>query len=118
MALTLTMADLADITPYEGELIDATWTDTERDEVGLQSQAYLCILLKYDAVTNWETMNAIYKILLTEYVARSVAMAGIMFNMLPFSRPVAQDMINVHAWRLMIIEEILNKSDTQDFMGV
>jgi len=121
MALTLTMADLADITPYEGENLSASWTDTERDEVGLQAQAYLCVLLKYDAVTNWATMNAVYKIILTEYVARSVAMAGIAFNLstvgATFSSLIEpEDMIQLHIYRLENIEKLIRESDKNDFI--
>uniref|UniRef100_A0A6H1ZVE2 Uncharacterized protein n=1 Tax=viral metagenome TaxID=1070528 RepID=A0A6H1ZVE2_9ZZZZ len=113
------MADNADVNPYEGENIDTTWTDTHRDEVGLQAEAYLCVLLKYDAVTNWASLNAIYKIILTEYVARSVAMAGILFNMENYTtRFEAEDMVTVHANRLETIEILLNNADVQDFLGV
>ena len=123
MALTLVMADINDITPYEGEDISATWDDTLRDEVGLQAQAYVCFLLKYDAVTNWATMNAVYKILLTEYVARSVAMAGIAFNMsavgVTFSSLIEpEDMIQLHIYRIEQIEKLLKDSDIHQFLGV
>jgi len=123
MALTLVMADLADITPYEGENLSVAWTDTERDEVGLQAQAYISVLLKYDAVTNWATINAVYKIVLTEYVARSVAMAGIAFNLSTVGATLSsliepEDMIQLHIYRIEQIEKLLSKADVQDFIGI
>lgn len=122
MTLTLVMADLTDITPYEGEALSAGWTDTERDEVGLQAQAYLCNLLKYDAVTNWNSLDSVAKIILTEYVARSVAMAGIAFNMatvgVTFSSLIEpEDMIQLHIYRIEQIEKLLDKSDILQFLG-
>lgn len=112
MALTnLTMADLADISPYEGELIDATWTDTEREEVGLQAEAFVCCLLRYDAVTNWAAIGAIEKRIMTEYVARSIAIAGIAFNMAGYtSRIEAENMLNINIWRLRAIEKLLEQN--------
>lgn len=118
MALTnLTMADLADISPYEGENVDTTWTDTEREEVGLQAEAFVCCLVRYDAVTNWATIGAIEKKLMTEYVARSIAVSGIAFNMAGFtSRIEAENMLNINIWRLRTIEKLLVDQKTLTFI--
>lgn len=108
MAMSITMADNADVDPYEGENIDATWTDTHRDEVGLQAEAYVCNLLDYDFVANWATANAQMKIILTEFVARTIAVQGIAFNMDAYtSRVEAEDMININMWKIKQIERIL-----------
>jgi len=119
MAMNITLADNADVEPYEGKNIDATWTDTHRDEVGLQAEAYLCVLLKYDIVTNWASLNAIYKVILTEYVARTIAIQGILFNTGGYNGPVEiEDMISISFDKLQKIQKILDKSDIQDFLGV
>ncbi len=118
MATNLTMADNADITPYEGENIDATWTDTERDEVGLQAEAYVSGLLDYDAVTNWANLSANLKIILTEFVARTIAVQGIAFNMAGYtSRVEAEDMINLSLWKIRRIEKFLMEPGALKILG-
>jgi len=118
MAMSITLADNADVDPYEGENIDASWADTHRDEVGKQAEAYLCVLVKYDVVTNWASLNAIYKVMFTEYVARSIAITGIAWDMSNFTdRVEAENMININWARLRIIEKLLAKADIQDFQG-
>ena len=117
MVLTLTMADLAVITPYEGENVGAAWTDETRDEVGLQAESFVCCMIRYDAVTNWAAIGAIEKRIMTEYVARSVALAAIAFNMVGFtSRIEAEDMLNIIVWRLRAIEKLLTDQKTVTFI--
>jgi hypothetical protein len=119
MAMSITLADNADVTPYEGENIDANWTDSMRDEVGKQAEAYLCVLLKYDVVTNWASLPAVKKIILTEYVARTIAVAGIAYNMAGYtSRIEAEDLINIHLYRINEIKEILERASVKDFLGI
>lgn len=118
MAMSITMADNADVDPYEGELVDATWTDTHRDEVGLQAESYLNNLLDYDLVTNWATLVANMKIILTEFVARMIAVQGIAFNMAGYtSRVEAEDMINISIWRMRQIEKILLLTGARKRLG-
>lgn len=120
MAMSITVADNADVDPYEGELIDATWTDTHRDEVGLQAEAFLCNLVEYDIVTNWATLGAVTKIIFTEYVARTIAIQGILFNTAAYVNGLeeTENMITISQNKLDKIEEMLAKQTVQDFLGV
>lgn len=84
-----------------------------------QAEAFLSDLVKYDIVTNWATLNAVYKLLFTEYAGHYTAIMALSYDTSGFpTRPEAENKINVHAWRIDAIIAILNNSDVQDFMGV
>lgn len=106
------VVDQSDVTPYLGENIDATYDATMQDDVGMDAQAYVIMLSKYDWVTNFATLKATAKRILSEYVARTIAMTGIAYNMDAFTTRIeAEDMINVHWARLMRIEKLLTEQD-------
>ena len=57
--------------------------------------------------------------MLTEWAARYAGMQLILFNMAGYtSRIEAEDMINVHLFRMKQIEKLLEDASVQDFMGV
>ena len=66
-----------------------------------QAEAYLCNLIKYDAVTNWTSLNGVFRLLFEEYCERYAAMEGIKYDMSGYgtaegaARIVAEDLINV-----------------------
>jgi len=116
---TVMLADTADVAGFMGANVNAAFTVTMQDLVGVYTEAYLCNLIKYDAVTNWGTMNATYKLMFSEYVARSIAVEAIKYDMDSYtSRVEAEDMINTHIFRLNEIKEILKDASAQDFIGV
>ena len=117
---TTMLADTADVAGFMGAGVDAGFTVTMQDLVGVYTEAYLCNLIKYDAVTNWASLSAIYKLMFSEYVARTIAVEAIKYNMKSTytSRIEAEDMLNIHFYHINKIEELLEKSDVQDFLGV
>jgi len=116
---TTIIADTTNVAGFMGANVDAGFTATMQDLVGVYTEAFLCTLLKYDIVTNWASLNAVYKLLFSEYACRAIAIEAIKYDMSGYtSRVEAEDMINVHAWRMHEIEEILKKADIQDFQGV
>ena len=121
---TTILADTTDVDGFMGEGIDTGFTETMEDLVGVYTEAYLCNLVKYDIVTNWLTLNAIYKLIFSEYACRTIAVEAIKFNMRGEgdagfgSRIEAENMINIHLYRLNLIEEMLKNADVQDFQGV
>ena len=121
---TTMVADTTDVDGFMGADVDAGFTTTMEDLVGVYTEAYLCNLIKYDAVTNWASLNAIYKLMLSEYVARSIAIAGIAYEMAGYAteeddaRINAEDLMTINLMRLEKIEELLSKADIQDFQGV
>lgn len=121
---TVMLADTTDVDGFMGEGVDTGFTETMEDLVGIYTEAYLCNLTKFDAKTNWETMNAVFKLMFSEYVARAIAVEAIKYNMRGegnagfASRVEAEDMLNINIWRMNAIEDLLNKADVQDFIGV
>jgi len=116
---TVMLADTTDIDGYTGAGVDVGFTETMADLQGVYAEAYLCNLIKYDAVTNWASLNAVYKLIMSEYVARSIAMTAIAYQTAGYTdRIEAEDMISLHLFRLNEIENLLSKADVQDFMGV
>jgi len=119
---TIMLADTTDVAGFMGAGVNAAFTTTMQDLVGVYTEAYLCNLIKYDAVTNWGTLNAIYKLIMSEYVARAIAVEAIKYDMgttsTYTSRVEAEDMINIHVYKMEKIELILSKADKQDFLGV
>lgn len=120
---TVMLADTADVTGFMGEGIDTGFTVTMQDLVGVYTEAYLCNLTQFDAVTNWATINAVYKLMMSEYVARTIAVSALQYFMTGeagtgFTRIEAEDRINVHLFRIGQIETLLKLAEVQDFMGV
>jgi len=116
---TTIIADTTDVAGFMGKNVDAGFTATMQDLVGVYIEAFLCSLLKYDIVTNWATMNAVYKLMFSEYACRAIAVEAIKYNMFVYtSRVEAEDMINIHLYFMNKIEKILDNADIQDFQGV
>lgn len=115
---TTMLADTTDIDGFTGANVGA-FTETMADLVGVYTEAYLCTLLEYDAVTNWASLNAVYKLMMSEYVARSIAVAAIAYDMSGFTDGIeAENMIKINWQRILDIESLLMKASKQDFQGV
>ena len=116
---TTMLADTTDVAGFMGLSVAAGFTTTMQDLVGTYAEAYLCNLVKYDAVTNWGTLNAVYKLLMSEYVARSIAMEAIKYDLNSYTtRQEGEDLLNIHIFRILAIEKLLQNADIQDFLGV
>jgi len=120
---TTIIADTTDVAGFMGANVDAGFTTTMQDLVGVYTEAFLCCLVKYDIVTNWATLNAVYKLLFSEYACRAVAIAAIQYNLLGSggntkTRIESEDQITIHWARMQEIKELLENSDVQDFLGV
>ena len=119
---TTIIADTTNVAGFMGAGVNAAFTETMQDLVGVYTEAFLCNLVKYDIVTNWATLNVIYKLMFSEYACRAVAVEAIKYDMgttaTYSSRVEAEDMINVHVYRMQEIEKILKVNGTKDFLGV
>lgn len=110
----------AEINFMAGENVNSTGNSiTNKNALTSQIEAYLSNLVKFNIVTNWNSLDSTLKVLFTEYAARYCAKQIISFNPSGFtSRIEAEDMINIHLYRMKLIEDILNKSSVQDFLVV
>lgn len=119
---TTIIADTTDVAGFMGAGVNAAFTVTMQDLVGVYTEAYLCNLVKYDIVTNWATLNAIYKLMFSEYACRAIAVEAIKYDMgttaTYTSRVEAEDMLNIHLSRMDEIIKLLNESSIQDFLSV
>jgi len=116
---TTIIADTTDVAGFMGENVDVSFTTTMQDLVGVYTEAFLCNLVKYDIVTNWASLNAIYKLMFSEYACRAIAVEAIRYNPSGFSSLTeAEDMININIYKMEQIKQLLEKSDIQDFLAV
>lgn len=119
MAYTRTTITEAELAFYYGINVSAGVTTDASDFYVKVEEAYLCNLLKYDFVTNWASLNAIYKILFTGYLGRMAAASAIMLDTSGYTDGIeAENMVKVHWQRALDIQALLNKADVQDFQGV
>ena len=119
MAATSILSTDDEMNAMAGELVDTTgWTDANKTAWGLQAEAYLASISQYDWSTNVATILGVAAEMLSEYVARYVAMQAIAFNMAGFtSRIEAEDMINIHIFRMLAIEKIVSDPSFVDFVS-
>ncbi len=116
---TTIIADTTDVAGFMGKNVDAGFTVTMQDLVGTYTEAFLSNLVKYDIVTNWLTLNAVYKLMFSEYACRAIAVEAIKYDMNSYTdRIEAEDMIEVHVWNMKRITALLEADGVQDFMGV
>lgn len=120
MVYTGTIVTEAEMQFMAGENVDSTGdVEANHNYLASYAEAYLCTLVKYDIVTNWDSIDSTYKQIFTEYAARLAAVNLILYNTAGYtSRIEAEDMINVHIHRMKKIEALLSKADYQDFLGV
>lgn len=99
---------------------DGGWALNSEYEAWIEeAEGYLCDLVKYDIVTNWASLNAVYKLIFTEYASSYAAIQAIKYDMSGYtSRIEAEDMINVLWARMQQIERLLKDEDAQSFIGV
>ena len=119
MAYTGTIVTEADMALMAGEMVDATGNTADNHTLlAAQAEAYLSAVLRKDIVTNWATLTAVTKAMLTEWAARYAGMTLIAYNMVAYSsRQEAEDMINIHWARMQMIEQNLRFSTVNDFIG-
>lgn len=121
MAYVANIVTVAEMQFMAGAGRDATG-DVEANHIALQDQAeaYLSNIVKFElTAAKFTALNATTKIMLTEWAARYAGMQLILFNTSGYSdRIEAEDMVNVHLFRMREIKKLLNDSSVQDFMGV
>ena len=118
--MAFTIVTVAEMQFMAGENVDATGDVTANHQfLHDYANAYLSSLVKFDILTNWATITANYKNLFTEWAARYAGMQLILFNTTGYgSLQEAEDMVNVHAYRMFQIERLLQADGVQDFLGV
>lgn len=109
MAYTGTIVTEAEMNLYAGENVDATGnTETNHNILAAQAESNLSVMMRYNVVDNYATLNEDVRRILSEWAARFAAIALISYNMDAYTTRIeAEDMINVCLFRMRIIEKIL-----------
>src|SRR3990167_9931951 len=107
MAFVIVTAD--EVTIMIGENVDATGNTTAiKEALELMAMSYLSDLMRYNIADAYENLNVDVKKIFSDYCTRFMAVALIAYNTSGFtSRIEAEDMINVHLWRMDKIEELV-----------
>lgn len=110
MAFTGVLCTLSGIKVMAGENVDATGMDETFYNLLIgYAEQYLSLIGKYDFVANVSTLTTLGKEVLAEYCGRSVALSLIAYNMDSYtSRIEAEDMINIHLYRMKLIEKLIS----------
>lgn len=124
MAFSHVLVTEAELNAMAGELVDGTgWVEANKQAWANQAGAYLCVLCKYDLVTNSATLTSNAKEILAEYIARAAAINGILYNVNGYStesnaiaRLAAETMVQYHAWRMNIIERLIKQEGFIDYI--
>ena len=116
---TTIIADTTNVAGFMGAGVNADFTATMQDLIGVYTEAFLCSLVQYDIVTNWASLNAIYKLLFSEYACRAIAVEAIKYDMSGYTtRQEAEDILDIHIYKMNEIKLLLENADVQDFMAV
>ena len=115
---TITTEDEVDV--MSGEGVDATGATADRKAALVkQAESFLSGLLQFDITAGYGALGANLKLIFNEYGARYAALQLILFNDSAYtSRIEAENLANVHLFRLEKIENILKEQPVQDFVGV
>ena len=109
MAATSIMSTDAEMLAMAGENVDATgFTDANKTAWGLQAESFLNNLTRINFSDSYAALNEDVKLILSEYVARYVGVCAIAYNMAGFTtRLEAEDMLNVHFFRMSEIQKLI-----------
>ena len=120
MVYTGIIATEAELDAMAGENVDTTgWTEANKNLWMAQVEGFLSGWVQYDIATNYGSLDSVSKKVLNEYAARYCAIAGIAYNMAGYtSRIEAEDMMNVHIWRMEKIEEMIKEGKVLKEIGV
>jgi hypothetical protein len=118
MAFSHVLVTEAELDAMAGENVDTTgWIEANKQAWANQAGGYLCALMSYDLITNVASLTANGKQIFAEYIARYCAINGIAYNMAGFTtRQEAENLIDIHAYRIEKIEKELKNKSTQDYL--
>ncbi len=106
--MAFVIVSAAQIAVFAGELVDATGNTAANQELlELMAISQLSGWSRYNWADNYAARNEDVKNVIDEYLARFIAVALIAYNMAGYTTRIeAEDMINVHLFRMKQIEEM------------
>jgi hypothetical protein len=120
MAYTGTITTEAEIALMSGENVDATGaTEANNNLLVAHAEGFLSGLIQDDVVAGFAGYDTVTKQLLSEWAARYAGMTLIMYNTAGYSDLIeAEDMVQVHVYRMEQIQEQLSKGEVQKQLKV
>lgn len=104
MAFTITTDDEVNI--YAGENVDSTPTAAQKEAVEDHMISRLSGWARVNVATSYAGWTSTVKELLSEYLARQIAITIIAFNMAGYtSRIEAEDILNVNIFNIRLLEK-------------
>ena len=119
MAFVANIVSVAEMQLMAGTNVGASDADANHTILQDHAEAYLSNLLEFalDA-TGWALLSTPTRELISEWAARYAGMTMILNDMNTFTTRIeAEDMVNVHLFRMREIETLLKNQSTQDFLG-
>ncbi len=120
MAYTGTITTEPEIALMAGENVDATGdTEANHNLLVAQAEGFLSGLMQDDVAAGFAGYDTVTKQILSEWASRYAAMQLIAFNMSGYtSRVEAEDMLNIHIFRMDLIERQLLQGRVLKQIGV
>ena len=121
--MAFTIVTVAEMQFMAGENVDATGDVTANHQfLHDYAAGFLGLMLEYDIVTNWGTISANYKPMISEWAARFAGMSLIAYNMITWSTNSsiieAEDLIQTHIYRMNEIEKILRQVGVKKLLNI
>ena len=120
MVYAANIVTVAEMQLMAGAGVSAT-VDVDANHIVLQDHAegYLSTFLKFKLdAAGWGTLDATTKVLITEWAARYAGATMIAYDTSGYITLMeAEDMINIHLYRMQQIEKLLESDGIQDFIG-
>ncbi len=118
--MAFTIVTVAEMQFMAGENVDATGDVTANHQfLHDMAAGYLSAFLQDDVIAGYTAYDSVTKQIINEWAARFAGMQLILYNMAGYtSRVEAEDMINVHLFRMKIIEKQLGEGEVQKQLKV
>ena len=119
--MAFTIVTVAEMQFMAGENVDATGDVTANHQfLHDMAAGYLSAILQDDVIAGYAGYDTVPKQIINEYAARFAGAQLILYNMKSTytSRVEAEDMVNMHNFRIKEIESLLEEGEVQKQIGV
>ncbi len=118
--MAFTIVTVAEMQFMAGENVDATGDVTANHQfLHDMAAGYLSAFLQDDVIAGYAAYDSVTKQMLNEWAARFAGMQLILFNTVAYTDLIeAEDMIQIHIYRMEKIERILNEGAVQKQLKV
>ncbi len=118
--MAFTIVTVAEMQFMAGENVDATGDVTANHQfLHDMAAGYLSAFLQDDVIAGYAAYDSVTKQIINEWAARFAGAQLILYNMAGYtSRVEAEDMVNMHNFRIKVIERQLREGEVQKQLKV